>query len=534
MTDNQLWPMRSVEPDLTGLGNSKRRMPLLVAMVALVITLASACGGNSSNNTNGADGKPVNGGTLDVGLTIDISSLNPYSGTGDTTDLITANINAQLFNDYDNKVVPAIAQSMTLSGDGKTATITLRKGLKFSNGKPITPKDVVFSIEQAKLGARYGSLYQEIITSEKAGPGDKVVLTLVRPTLDLEELLSFPGTAIIPANFGGKSEAAYFQDPVGAGPYMLVSRQPGVSINLKKNPYYWDTGKPYIDNLHFEVFNNENALTSAYLDKTIQAIPFADDSEVPNLTGATIVNTAYGETEVLFVNGRTGPLSNLKVRQAISMAIDRQAILKSIRPRDMATETLLPPVVLGSAKPTPLKDGDIEAAKKLLAASPYKNGATINVIYPTGDDTLALTVQAIQEEVAKIGIKFNLQALDEGTWVNNVLSGKYQLAYLNISANGSTAETSLQFWISTKAIDGGWSTEPAQTALTQYEEATDAAGEAAALEKFQDYVNAVQPIIPVVAVSPILALSPSVGGYADMGTVISQGLPFEELWLNKP
>ncbi|WP_010694605.1 ABC transporter substrate-binding protein [Saccharopolyspora spinosa] len=509
-------------------------MPLLVAMVALVAVVASACAGNSSNDTNGATGTPVQGGTLDVGLTIDITSLNPYDGSGDTTSMILANLNAQLFKDYDHKVVPALAESLTRSADGKTATVTLRKGLKFSDGTPITPEDVVFSIEQAKAGSAYGSLYKEIITSEKASGEDKVDLTLVRPTPNLEALLSFPRAAIIPANFGGKSKSEYLQKPVGTGPYMFISRQPGVSIQLKKNPNYWDSGKPYIDTLDFQVFNNNNALTSAFQAKTVQAIPFAPEASIPSLTGANIVNTAAAATEMFFINGRTGPLSDVKVRQAISMAIDREAIVKGLRgPGDKPTATFVPASVLGSAHPAPVKGGDIEAAKQLLAASSYKDGATIKVIYPTGDDTLANTVQAMQAEVAKIGIKFDLQALDQGAWVNDVLGGKYELAYQNISANGTTADTTMQFFIASGAYGGGWSTDVAKSALTKYQTATDAAGQAAALDEFQNWLSAELPVIPTVWLRPSLVLKGSVAGYQGLDTVTQQALPFEGLWLNK-
>ncbi|WP_145926565.1 ABC transporter substrate-binding protein [Amycolatopsis orientalis] len=502
-----------------------------MAIVTLVVGLVSACTGGSGAGTNAGNDKPVPGGTLDVGLTIDITSLDPYDGMGDTTSLVLANINGQLFKYVDNKMVPALGQGVTRSADGKTATIALRKGAKFSDGTPITPEDVVFSIQQAKAGANYGSLYKEIIASEKAS-GDQVVLTLSRPTLNLEAMLSIPQASIIPANFKGKSKGEFFQQPVGAGPYLFSSRQPGVSVQLKKNPNYWDTGKPYIDTLEFKVFNSNNALTSAYQAKSIQAIPFVPTVSVPTLTGAKIVNTAGAATEMFFINGSKGPLSDLKVRQAISTAIDRETIVKSLRgPGDKPTETYVPASVLGSARPASIRRGDIEAAKQLLAASSYKDGATLKVIYPTGDDTLANTVQSMQAELAKIGIKLDLQAVDQGVWVNDVLAGKYELAYQNISAHGTTADAPLQGFIATKAFGGGWTMDVAKTALTEYQGAKSTGDQAAALDKFQNWINAELPVIPTVSLSPSLALSGTVAGYQGLETVTQQALPFDGLWL---
>lgn len=511
-----------------------RKILKRVALAGLVLTLVSACSGATGTGSGGGAGQPVGGGTLDVGVTSDITSLNPYDGTGESTVMVTGQLNAQLFKSSGKKVVPALAQGLERSADGKTATITLRKGMKFSDGKAITPADVVFSIEQAKSGGVYGSLYKEIITSQKASGDDKVVLTLVRPTINLEALLSYPRAAIIPADFGGRQKDAYYQEPVGAGPYSLGARRPGTSIMLKKNPNYWDNGKPHLDTVNFQVFNSVNALTSAYQAKTIQAVPFAPRESVPSFAGANVVSAAASSTELLFVNGRGGPLSDARVRKAISVAIDRESIVQKLGgPGDKPSETYLPATVLGEAKPAPVKDNDAEQAKQLLSQTEFKNGATIKLIYPTGDATLANTVQAMQAALAKAGITLQTQALDLGAWVDNVLAGQYELAYQSVSDPGSTAESTMAFYISTKGFGGGWSTDVAKASLQEYQEATNPASQAAALDKFQNWVGTELPVIPTVSVRPSLVLGSRVGGYEGLGEITQQALPFEELWIGK-
>jgi ABC-type transport system substrate-binding protein len=465
-------------------------------------------------------------------LTSDITSLNPYDSAGESTSVVLTQLYASLFKEYDGEVVPAIAEGMEASKDGTSVTITLREGSAFSDGSPITPEDVAFSLEQAKEGGTIGTLYAQTITSQEAKGDSQVVLQLERPVYNLDALLSYTEAAIIPADFGGRSKEEFFQEPLAAGPFAFDTRRPGTSISLVRNENFWESDKPYLDGLDFEVFNSVNALTSAFQAGTVQAVPFAPRESVPSFSSANVVNTAASSTELVFVNGETGPLQEAKVRQAISVAIDRENIVAQLGGEgDEPTTTYLPPSVLGDAEPAPVEAADPERAKELLTEASYGDGVTIELMYPTGDATLANTVQAIQENLKGAGIALDVQALDLGAWVDRLLSGDYELAYQSISGTGTTPETALAFYIESKAIGGGWSTDVAEETLRNYQEATDAAEQAEALNQFQAWVSAELPVIPTVSVRPALVLDPNVGGFEGLGAVRQQVLPLEELWL---
>lgn len=502
------------------------------AASALILPLLAACAGSSGTGTNGPDGDPVYGGTLVVGVTGDVTSLNPYDGAGETTSMVVAQVNASLFKRYEGEVMPALAESIERSADEMTATITLRDGLEFSNGEPITSEDVVFSLDQATQGAVGGTLYQDILESQRVEGENQVVLELVRPSINLEAVLSYAGASIIPADFGGLTEDAFFEEPVGAGPFAFESRRPGTSLSLSKNENFWDGDKPYFDGVEFQVFTSVNALTSAFQAGDVQAVPFAPRESVPSFAGANVVSTAAASTEMMFINGRTGPTSELEVRRAISTAIDRTTIVEQLGGSgDEPSATYLPATVLGEAEPAPVEARDSAAAEALLAETTYADGVTIELIYPTGDATLANTVQAIQQNVAEAGITLDPQALDIGAFVDRLLSGDYELAYQSISDPGNTAEASLAFFISSEGIGGGWSTQVAEDALREYQDATDPAEQAAALDTFQDWVSAEVPVIPTVSVSPALVLDNRIGGFDGMRQVTQQNAPLEELWL---
>ncbi|RJQ86413.1 periplasmic substrate-binding domain-containing protein [Amycolatopsis panacis] len=133
----------------------------------------------------------------------------------------------------------------------------------------------------------------------------------------------------------------------------------------------------------------------------------------------------------------------------------------------------------------------------------------------------------MQAALAKAGITLQTQALDLGAWVDNVL------AYQSVSDPGSTAESTMAFSISTKGFAGGWSTDVAKASLQEYQEATDPASQADALDKFQNWVGAELPVIPTVSVRPWLVRSSRVGGYEGLGQITQQALAFEELWIGK-
>src|SRR6266480_7584430 len=189
----------------------------LIAVGAL--TVLAACGGSSSSGSSsgGTSGAPVHGGNLVIARTADSQSMNKTTVFDNESIWIFEQIMEPLYTVTPNGkgVQPWLATSYTVSPDKKTYTFTLRKGVKFSNGKPMTSADVKFSIDQASAAAKGWGYINTAIKSVAAPSPGTVVVHLKYPWAPLLADLSIFANGIVPNNYGGETEAKFYTHPVG-------------------------------------------------------------------------------------------------------------------------------------------------------------------------------------------------------------------------------------------------------------------------------------------------------------------------------
>src|SRR5262249_44321077 len=147
--------------------------------------------------------------------------------------------------------IPFLATSYTMAPNKKKYTFTLRKGVKFSNGKPMTSADVKFSIDQNRKAAQGWGYIDTAIKSVQTPSPDTVVINLKFPGAPLTPALSLSANDVVPNNYGGESEADFYKHPIGTGPFMWDSWHKGSALKLVRNPYYWEPGKPYLNSVTF-------------------------------------------------------------------------------------------------------------------------------------------------------------------------------------------------------------------------------------------------------------------------------------------
>jgi hypothetical protein len=222
--------------------------------------LLAACGGSSSSSnsssassssTSSASGTPKKGGDLVFARSVAPTTLDP-ANTIIAGDIYTLNqIFEPLFITNPNgTLAPWLAKSFTTSSNHLTWTFNLRPGVKFSDGKPLTADDVVFSIKREAANSDGPLSFLDFaIKSVTAKGSSTVVIKLKTPWAPFESDMSVFANAILPANFGGKSEKAFFESPIGTGPFTLASWTPDSNLTLKANPSYWQPGKPYVDSV---------------------------------------------------------------------------------------------------------------------------------------------------------------------------------------------------------------------------------------------------------------------------------------------
>src|SRR4051794_27628805 len=277
---------------------------------------------------------PVKGGSLVVARVADIFTFDPYNTQDDRsifTELTLYDRLVKLSPDG-KKVEPELATAWTIAPDGLTADFTLRDGVKFSDGSPLTAEDVVFSLSRAiDQKGSWGFLFQPVKSVAKVN--DKTVrLTMCEPFAPLLPALStFAASIYQKANFEKQGDEAG-EHPLGTGAFMLDHWDKGQQVVLKRNPNYWQEGKPYLDEGIFRTVGDDNARALQLASGEVQLITDVPVSLADQVAGqggnvATVKGSAVG---FITINEKVKPLDDAAARCALAYAIDRDAIAKTV------------------------------------------------------------------------------------------------------------------------------------------------------------------------------------------------------------
>lgn len=415
------------------------RMPTGVGKIVASAVLSLAIGAYASS-ANADDGKPVKGGTVIAALnSTTIPTLNTQL-TSSVPALFAADVWADGLITYDKtgKRLPRLATKWEASADGKTYTFTLRDGVKWSDGKPFTAEDVVFTLTNFGKFNTYLTKLMPLVEDASAPNATTFVLKLKQPltaTLDLFDKEVFP---LMPKHvYEGQDVATHPANlaPVGLGPFKFKSWASGQSITFVRNEHYWDKPKPYLDSVVFALIPNPqqrmNALVGGEVNwfrpEVAQVRATQEAAKSGKFKVVQIVNNAP-ETAVVDLNLTRGPLKDIKVRQALFHAIDRERIVQDVYQGLAATAKNAVPTQFTNLHDTSVNYDTLYAydpvkAGKLLdeAGFPLKNGKRfsieLTVIAKAPYDAVA---QIVQSQWSKIGIDVKLSALDQQIWTNKV------------------------------------------------------------------------------------------------------------------
>ena len=388
---------------------------------------------------------PKRGGVLTFGRYVDSSVLEPALNTGNPDIWVLGNIMDTLVRASldGKKVLPGVAVSWTPAKDNLSYSFQLRRGVKFSNGAPLTAADVKWSLERASrkdLG-----FWSFILANVKSV--DVLAKNAVRIHLKTKDpvflsTMSAFNAAILPKAYfmalPGKDEAAkakvFGEKPVGSGPFKLTSWKRGESMMLARNPNYWEKGVdgkalPYLDGVKFEIITDDNTrilkLQSGELDAA-EYIPFSRIDELAQDKRLKMKLFTSSEINYIAINTRNKPLSDVRVRQALNLATDKKALVAL--------------VTFGHGKPsngflpssTPLWDAslpgypfNLEQAKKLLADAGYSDGFSMSLLVRAGSADATQLGTALQQMWAQVGVKLEIKPVDTATQQSLEQSNKF-------------------------------------------------------------------------------------------------------------
>lgn len=383
---------------------------------------------------------PKRGGSLRIGHSGGATSDSIDPATYAAGPVVTAMLGGVCNNltevDAEGNIVPELAESMEPSPDAKVWTFKLRKGVTFSNGKPLTPEDVIASFNHHRAeGTTSGAkaILAEITGIKKDGD-NAVVFELKSGNADFPFLCAEYQLVIMPANADGTLD---WKSGIGTGGYTLEQHEPGVRIKLKRRADYWKTDRAWFDEVELLTINDPTARQNALLTGQVDVINSVDLKTLPLLQrkpGITIEEVTGTAHMVLPMWCDTDPFKDVNVRLALKYAIDREELLQKILRGHghLGNDSPIAPANRFYAADLPQRVYDPEKAKFHLQKAGL---STLKVELSAATAAAAGALDAaslFQASAAKCGIDIAVKREpDDGYWSNVWLKKPFVTGYWN-------------------------------------------------------------------------------------------------------
>ena len=378
-------------------------------------------------------------GTLYFGISSEPRNLEPQIQAGTVHRTFTLAMHRGLVNyGIDGTLSNELAESHEMSPDGKVMTFRLRDA-KFHNGAPVTAQDVKATFERLMdpKGVSPSMRAQfEVVEAIDAVDDRTLRITLKQPSMTFLHYLALPEAVILPASWiaehGMDATAA---TPIGAGPFKFADWSRGRELTVEKFDDYYKEGKPALDAVTFQFYPDENTRMNAIKSGDVDLVDYVPARELALIEGedALKVASTVGPFMALQYNTKATPFDNPLVRRALGHAIDRQAIINT------AFDGVGEPIWgLGIPKGYPGYDEerakffevDLDKARAMLAEAGYPDGFEVRLVSTSQYSFHQNTAIAVQAELAKIGVKVNLDLGDWATRTQKILKADYDIAIM--------------------------------------------------------------------------------------------------------
>ncbi|MGH7154712.1 MAG: ABC transporter substrate-binding protein [Acetobacteraceae bacterium] len=487
---------------------------------------------------------PTRGGTFSYGLKADYLSLDPVNTIANADIWLSLNLYDTLVQPtLDGAgIEPGLAESWTVSQDGKTVTLKIRPNLKFADGSPLELSDIKWSLDRASnkdIGGGFQFLLNAINTVEIAGT-DTIVLHLSRPNPAILEALATFNAGIVPQKLlmtaPGKdlTEKAknFASKPIGCGPFVVSSWTHGSEIVLARNPYYWKQGAdgkplPYLDRVRLVTIPDDATRILKVKAGELDGCEFVPFSRVAELKADPKLHMMlYPAAQVLFYNvfcaptykdGSKNPTHDVRVRQALNYAVDKQALIQVLTyGNGVPQQSFLPmstPLAYGKGEPYPY---NIPKAKQLMQEAGYANGFEISCMAIAGYQDDLTKLLATQQMWSQINVRLKIEQLEHATlwarWRGSDFQMRTQLWTNDI--NDPNEMTGRMAYAPVIHADYDyWNNDKINQLFVASQSETDKARRSELYKQIQEIYVAEAPMIFLVEVPYPVALSKQVHGF---------------------
>ena len=372
-------------------------------------------------------------GVLTIGRREDSTTFDPIKTAQNIDFWVFSNVYEVLVrvDKSGSKLEPGLADSWTVSEDGLTYTLKIRDA-KFSDGSPLTAADAAFSL--LRIRDDEGSLWSDsytVIDTAEATDDRTLVIKLKTPSAPFLSTLAMPGASILSkAGMESLGAEAYAENPIASGAFTLKEWRRGDRVILEKNQNFWEADRVQLDGVEWISVPDDNTrmlnVQAGELDAAI-FVPFSRVAELKKDANLTVHTDPSTREDHLLINHEKGALGKKEVRQALDMAIDKQAIIDTVTfGLGEVANSFIPKGALYYYADNLRRPYDPEKAKQMLADAGASD-LTLNYVVRAGDEIVEQTAVLLQQQLAKAGVTVNIQKVDPSQEWDMLVDGNYDV-----------------------------------------------------------------------------------------------------------
>lgn len=440
-----------------------------IVFVAVLVALVACAAPTQPASPEPSAGGPKYGGTLRLAYIMDVSTLDPIKSTSLIDRALPLLYNDGLVkwvgrNDEEPKLAPCLATSWDISPDGLTYTFKLREGVRWQNippvnGREFTSADVKYGIERMMDPESKSPMALYLYSIKSIETPDKYTLILKTGSPDpglLGSLASGMGTV---AHEVIEQDGDASKTIIGVGPFIFEKYTPHVGFTFRKNPDYWDKGKPYVDRVELTYMPDAASRVAAFRAGQI-------DRLVEGKTNLELIKSTVKDAQFIPGVQLTGsafipslkypdkPWANKKVRQALQYAIDYDGLINAVlNGQGSRTDYLSPSFVDYGARPvSELPQYDKEKAKAMLAEAGYPDGFKATFIQHTSRlDAWGGAVEPLTAMFKEVGVDCDIRPMQQTEFVSTHRSGDYEFSTMVVICAQPELDSNLTYMYMTGA-----------------------------------------------------------------------------------